>query len=377
VKYNKTLALGGDKSALQMLDTMSPDWRTRSDADLAAQVGRLLQGSYDMRQLPASVLEGAAAPYLTWSKWSIGQYDSFVKYAIKPAMQGNVKPLIGQMLIGVLGGGAVGAVQEWLNNREGKDISWSELESWMQQNQGQLGADGGQLLAQKLLTMAQKLGTFGFAGDIAKMSLDAASGGSAQGVATMPALDAIYDVSKRAAAAAKALDDGEDFGLVMQALLKDSVVGHMQVARVARNWLDEDENMRYDDRRRRRLYDELIGAPSKGGAFAVNYSNLAERDFERGEITEKTGEEAFELVSRARAEATSPEDYASRIRKLKTSQNAIMPSLERQPMKAARYLGFVEGAEPGKGSETLKRYYTRQNEDKYRKSLIEGMSGIR
>jgi hypothetical protein len=125
------------------------------------------------------------------------------------------------------------------------------------------------------------------------------------------------------------------------------------------------------------LYDELIGAPSKGGAFAVNYSNLAERDFERGEITEKTGEEAFELVSRARAEATSPEDYASRIRKLKTSQNAIMPSLERQPMKAARYLGFVEGAQPGKGSETLKRYYTRQNEDKYRKSLIEGMSGIR
>ena len=377
VKYNKTLALGGDKNALQMLDTLSPDWRTRSDADLSAQVGRLLQGSYDMRQLPASVLEGAAAPYLTWSKWSIGQYDSFVKYAMKPAMQGNVKPLIGQMLIGVLGGGAVSAVQEWLNNRQGKDISWKELESWMQQNQGQLGADGGQLLAQKLLTMAQKLGTFGFAGDIAKMTVDAASGGSAQGIATMPALDAIYDVSKRAAAAAKALDDGEDFGLVLQALLKDSVIGHMQVARVARNWLDEDENLRYDDRRSRRLYDELSGLPSKGGAFAVNYSNLSEREFERGDITEKTGEEAFSLVSRARQEATSGEDYASRIRKLKTSQNQIMPSLERQPMKAARYLSFVEGAEPGKGSETLKRYYTRQNEDKYRKSLIEGMSGIR
>ena len=377
VKYNKTLALGGDKNALQMLDTLSPDWRTRSDADLSAQVGRLLQGSYDMRQLPASVLEGAAAPYLTWSKWSIGQYDSFVKYAMKPAMQGNVKPLIGQMLIGVLGGGAVSAVQEWLNNRQGKDISWKELESWMQQNQGQLGADGGQLLAQKLLTMAQKLGTFGFAGDIAKMTVDAASGGSAQGIATMPALDAIYDVSKRAAAAAKALDDGEDFGLVLQALLKDSVIGHMQVARVARNWLDEDENLRYDDRRSRRLYDELSGLPNKGGAFAVNYSNLSEREFERGDITEKTGEEAMSLVSRARQEATSGEDYASRIRKLKTSQNQIMPSLERQPMKAARYLSFVEGAEPGKGSETLKRYYTRQNEDKYRKSLIEGMSGIR
>ena len=377
VGINKKLALGGDKNATQMLDTLSPDWRTRSDADLAAQVGRLLQGSYDMRQLPASVLEGAAAPYLTWSKWSIGQYDSFMKYALQPAMQGNMKPLIGQMLIGVLGGGAISAVQEWLNNREGKDISWKELESWMQQNQGELGADGGQLLGQKLLSMAQKMGTFGFAGDLVKMTIDAYAGGASQGVATMPAIDAIYDVSKRAAAAGKALDDGEDFGLVLKALLQDSLTGHVQALRVARNWLDEDENLRYDDRRKRRLFDELSGLPNKGGTFAVNYSNLSERDFERGEITPETGEEAFELVSRAREEATSPEDYASRIRKYKTSQNQIMPSLERQPQKAARYLSFVEGAEEGAGAETMRRYMTREYENKYRKSLIEGMSGLR
>jgi hypothetical protein len=377
VGINKKLALSGDKNATQMLDTLTKDWRTRSDADLAAQVGRLLQGSYDMRQLPASVLEGAAAPYLTWSKWSIGQYDSFVKYALQPAMQGNMKPLIGQMLIGVLGGGSIAAVQEWLNNREGKDISWKELESWMQQNQGELGADGGQLLGQKLLSMAQKMGTFGFAGDLVKMTLDAYAGGASQGIATMPAIDAIYDVSKRAAAAGKALDDGEDFGLVLKALLQDSLTGHVQALRVARNWLDEDENLRYDDRRKRRLFDELSGLPNKGGTFAVNYSNLSEREFERGEITPQTGEEAFSLVSRAREEATTPEDYASRIRKYKTSQNQIMPSLERQPMKAARYLSFVEGAEEGAGAETLKRYLTREQENKYRKSLIEGMSGLR
>ena len=377
IGINKKLALGGDKNATQMLDTLTKDWRTRSDADLAAQVGRLLQGSYDMRQLPASVLEGAAAPYLTWSKWSIGQYDSFMKYALQPAMQGNMKPLIGQMLIGVLGGGAISAVQEWLNNREGKDISWKELESWMQQNQGELGADGGQLLGQKLLSMAQKMGTFGFAGDLVKMTVDATAGGASQGVATMPAIDAIYDVSKRAAAAGKALDDGEDFGLVLKALLQDSLTGHVQALRVARNWLDEDENLRYDDRRKRRLFDELSGLPSKGGTFAVNYSNLSERDFERGEITPETGEEAFSLVSRAREEATSPEDYASRIRKYKTSQNQIMPSMERQPEKAARYLGFVEGAEEGAGAETMRRYMTREYENKYRKSLIEGMSGLR
>lgn len=377
VGINKKLALGGDKNATQMLDTLTPDWRTRSDADLAAQVGRLLQGSYDMRQLPASVLEGAAAPYLTWSKWSMGQYDSFMKYALQPAMQGNMKPLIGQMLIGLMGGGAISAVQEWLNNREGKDITWRELESWMQQNQGELGADGGMMLGQKLLTMAQKMGTFGFAGDLVKMTIDAAAGGTAQGVATMPAMDAIYDTTKRVAAAIKALDDGEDFGLVLKALAQDSLTSHVQAARVARNWLDEDENLRYDDRRRQRLYDKLMGLPSKGGTFAVSYSNLSEREFERGEITPETGEEALALVTRAREEATSPEDYASRIRKYKTSQNQIMPSLERQPMKAARYLSWLEGTEEGLGSETIRRYMTREYENKYRKSLIEGLSGLR
>lgn len=307
----------------------------------------------------------------------MGQYDSFMKYALQPAMQGNMKPLIGQMVIGLLGGGAISAVQEWLNNREGKDITWRELESWMQQNQGEIGADGGMMLGQKLLTMAQKMGTFGFAGDLVKMTIDAAAGGTAQGVATMPAMDAIYDTTKRAAAALKALDDGEDFGLVAKALVQDSLTSHLQVARVARNWLDEDENLRYDDRRRQRLYDKLMGLPSKGGTFAVSYSNLSEREFERGEIGEGTGEEALALVTRAREEATTPEDYASRIRKYKTSQNQIMPSMERQPMKAARYLSWLEGTEEGLGSETMRRYMTREYENKYRKSLIEGLSGLR
>jgi hypothetical protein len=377
VQINKRKAATGDKEAVRMLDTLSPDWRTRSDADLAGQFGQLMQGSYDMTQLPAWMLESGAAPYLTWSKWSAGQYNSFMKFAIEPALQGNVKPLLGHLLIGVMGGAAVEQIREWMNNREGRDVNWSELESWMQQNQGELGAEGMKQLSVKLLNMVQNVGTFGIAGDLAKMVTTAAVGGTAQGMATAPVANAVFDTSKKVAAALKAIDDGEDFGLVLRQMMLDVAKSHVQVARVGQNWLDEDENLRYDDRRKRRLFDELTGAPTQSGAFSVNYGNLAEREFERGEITPQTGEEAFSLVSRAREEATTPEDYASRIRKYKTSQNQIMPSLERQPMKAARYLSFVEGAEEGAGAETLKRYLTREQENKYRKSLIEGMSGIR
>ena len=377
VQINKNKAATGDKEAVRMLDTLSSDWRTRSDADLAAQFGKLMQGSYDMTQLPAWILESGAAPYLTWSKWSAGQYNNFVKFAIEPALQGNVKPLIGHLLIGVMGGAAVDQIREWMNNREGRDVNWNELESWMQQNQGQLGAEGMKQLSVKLLNIVQGVGTFGIAGDIAKMVTTAAVGGTAQGMATAPVANAVFDTSKKVAAALKAIDDGEDFGLVLRQAMGDIAQTHIQVARVGRNWLDEQENLRYDDRRQRRLYDELTGAPTQAGTFSVNYGNLAERAFERGDITEKTGEEAMSLVMRARQEATSPEDYASRIRKLKTSQNQIMPSLERQPMKAARYLSWLEGTEEGKGGETMRRYMIRQSEDKYRKSLIEGLSGLR
>jgi hypothetical protein len=377
VQINKRKAATGDKEAVRMLDTLSPDWRTRSDADLAGQFGQLMQGSYDMTQLPAWMLESGAAPYLTWIKWSAGQYNSFMKFAIEPALQGNVKPLLGHLLIGVMGGAAVEQIREWMNNREGRDVNWSELESWMQQNQGELGAEGMKQLSVKLLNMVQNVGTFGIAGDLAKMVTTAAVGGTAQGIATAPVANAVFDTSKKIAAALKAIDDGEDFGLVLRQMMLDVAKSHVQVARVGQNWLDEDENLRYDDRRKRRLFDELTGAPTQSGAFSVNYGNLSEREFERGEITEKTGEEALSLVMRAKEQATTPEDYASRIRKLKTSQNQIMPSLERQPMKAARYLSWLEGTEEGLGGETMRRYLIREQEDKYRKSLVEGLSGLR
>jgi GGDEF domain-containing protein len=382
VSINKRKAATGDKDAVRFLDTLNNDWRTQSDMALAAQFGQMMQGTYDMRQLPAWFLEGGAAPYLTWSKWSMSQMNNFRKFAVEPAMQGNLKPLIAQVLVGMAGGGAIEQVQEWLSGKESKAVKWSELESWARQNEGTIGTDGGELLLQKFMIMAQKTGTFGFAGDLAMMPINALVGDTQSSVGVFPAAELFADGMKNVAGALTAIDKGEDVGLVLQRFGKNVIVGKTQMARVASTWVDEvfnegSENLRSADRRKARLFEELSGTGRSNGMFPVSYENLAEQKFERGSVTEDTGEEAFSLVKTARESATSPEDYASRIRKLKTSQNAIMPSLERQPMKAARYLGFVEGAEPGKGSETLKRYYTRQNEDKYRKSLIEGMSGIR
>ena len=382
VSINKRKALTGDKDAVRFLDTLNADWRTQSDMALAAQFGQMMQGTYDMRQLPAWFLEGGAAPYLTWSKWSMGQMNNFRKFAVEPAMQGNLKPLIAQVLVGMAGGGAIEQIQEWLNNKESKAVNWSELESWAKQNEGKIGTDGGELLMQKLMMMAQKTGTFGFAGDLAMMPINALVGDTQSAVGVFPAAELATDVAKNLAGAITAIDKGEDVGLVLKRFGKNVIVGKTQMLRVANNWVDEianegTENLRSADRRKMRLFEELSGTGRSNGMFPVSYENLGEQEFERGSVTEKTGEEAFNLVKTARESATTREDYASRIRKYKTSQNQIMPSLERQPMKAARYLSFVEGADEGAGAETMRRYMTREYENKYRKSLIEGMSGLR
>jgi hypothetical protein len=214
------------------------------------------------------------------------------------------------------------------------------------------------------------------------MPINALVGDTQSSVGVFPAAELFADLTKNVAGALTAIDKGEDVGLVLQRFGKNVLVGKTQMARVASTWADEvfnegTENLRSADRRKMRLFEELSGTGRSNGMFPVSYENLAEQKFERGSVTEKTGEEAFELVKTARESATSREDYASRIRKYKTSQNQIMPSLERQPMKAARYLSFVEGAEEGAGAETMRRYLTREQENKYRKSLIEGMSGLR
>jgi hypothetical protein len=366
IALSKARVAAGDATAAKFLNELSPDWRSRQDLDLAAQAGRLLQGTYDMRSVPAWMLEGGFAPFFTWSKWSAGQYNNFKNYAIAPLLQGDAKPLVGQLLIGALGGSVVNEVYEWVNNREGKDINWNELASWVEENGAD--ADTVELLSQKLVSLMQTTGTFGFAGDLVKMGVDAMNG-NMQAPATMPAADFMAENTKRLAAVLKAIDDGEDFGKILPAVLKDTARGHFQTARTALNWLDQDSTMDYTDKRRRRLFDELSGRPQSGNTFAVSYSNLSEKELDNAEV-EDAAEIAGDLIVKAAENSADTEEFKQQIRKYSTAQNNIMPSEERQPLRAAQYLQWIEGAGEDSG-DVVQRSRQRTAETRYKKALLE------
>jgi hypothetical protein len=366
IKLAKARVAAGDVTAAKFLNELSPDWRSRQDLDLAAQAGRLLQGTYDMRSVPAWMLEGGFAPFFTWSKWSAGQYNNFKNYAIAPLLQGDAKPLVGQLLIGALGGSVVNEIYEWVNNREGKDINWNELASWVEENGAD--ADTVELLSQKMISLMQTTGTFGFAGDLVKMGVDAMNG-NMQAPATMPAADFMAENTKRLAAVLKAIDDGEDFGKILPAVLKDTARGHFQTARTALNWLDQDSTMDYTDKRRRRLFDELSGRPQSGNTFAVSYSNLSEKELDNADV-EDAAEIAGDLIVKAAENSADTEEFKQQIRKYSTAQNNIMPSEERQPLRAAQYLQWIEGAGED-SSDVVQRSRQRTAETRYKKALLE------
>lgn len=379
VAMKRSQALAGDQKSVEFLDTLSKDWRTRDDLDLAAQVGRLLQGSYDTRQLPGWMLDGGLAPFLTWSKWSAGQLQAFNDFAVAPLLKGDAKPLVGQLLIGILGGSVVQQVQEWMNNRQTRDVNWKELEAWADQNKGEIGTPGSQLLASKLLTLSQRMGTFGFAGDLVKGVVEAAAGQSPQGVLHNPAIEGIFNTSKYGAAAIAAISSGEDVGAVLGKLTKDLAVNNSQVVRAARNWIDTDENLAYNDRRRQNLFNFLSGQGAGNNTFAVSYKDLAEKEFDKTKEPADMVAQAGSLIEKAAENATSQEDFIARLRKLGTSQNGIMPNPRRQPDKAFRYLKWVHDAEGAdEARSTQQRWLEEDARAKYRKSLVSpGSSGAR
>ena len=379
VAINRAKAMSGDQKSVEFLDTLSKDWRSRDDLDLSGQVGRLLQGSYDTQQLPQWMIDGPLAPYLVWSKWSMGQLQAFNDFAVAPLLKGDAKPLVGQILIGLLGGAAVNQVQEWVNNRDTRDLNWSELQAWADQNKGELGGTGQKLLASKLLAYTQKMGTFGFAGDMAKMMTEAMAGQVPQGVLHNPTIDFIYNTSKHGAAAMSAISSGEDVGLIIEKLAIDLSVNNSQIARATRNWVDTDENLAYNDRRRQNLFNFLRGEGAGASTFAVSYKDLDEKEFDKTKEPADMVAQAGKLLEKAATDATSQEDFVARLRKLGASQNSVMPNPKRQPDKAFKYLKWVHDAEGAdESSSTQRRWLEEDARAKYRRALVSpGSAGAR
>ena len=360
----------GDAESIKFMENVDPNWKNADPQSLAASAGRLMQGSYDARQLPAWMINSAAAPYFTWSKWSIGQLNTFTNTAVKPLLNGNPVPLISQLVIGALGGSVVKAVTEWAKNKDGIDPTWAEIGYAIKKKPEKEIS----LTAQKLFTLMSTAGTFGFAGDLAKMGIDTASGNKLRIPAKMPLADFAQTSIQRASAMAEAMYKGEDFFDVIIKGVKDEAKEHVQLVQVANNWLSEKSNTEYEDRRRNKIFNQMNDLPTGSTTFSESYENLKEAqldDMDRNDPALKPL--IAQLVREAKLRnPNNREGLKAAIRKLTTVRNSIMPNPEARESraKAAEFVKFAEAQLAGGGKEIKQRWIRQKQLNEYKKRLI-------
>lgn len=96
---------------------------------IGVRISKASSGSYNAEELPSGLLQGAnniIKPFLSLSRQPIGQFNRYVDNVIKPARNGNLKPLIGSVLGGVLSTTGINYLTEQIMDRKPKELTAEE-----------------------------------------------------------------------------------------------------------------------------------------------------------------------------------------------------------------------------------------------------------
>ena len=299
------------------------------------------QGTYGGRGLPASTVDGMAAPWFSLARWSIEKSNVIYQDVIKPAYipdkdgKRNFGPLLTYALGAYLTGEAVESLTEILNNDKKMAIpKWDELEA----------ADAGMDRYVARLVNVMQLGSFGgMAGDLLKMGSDIAQGDKPRGF-TVPAAELIGDgIAGSAVNFTRAVRDGSDPIDAAGILLLNFMKNQTQVARIASNWSDTDEVERKNRFRDLRVWKQMTSREVPSG---FNETNPAIRPEERQLKRATTPEEVAELLPKildglVEKHKDNPWGLKKAIERLKSNSYQTFPSPKSDGPDAMAYYDYL------------------------------------
>lgn len=340
------LAKGGNKASVKFLEKLGKDWQTASPKELGTRVGQLLQGRYDITNLPTWAMNGPAAPFVTMMRWSIEQTNNFVKHVVDPAIKdGNLGPFVKTIIGGVGGGLLLNEMREELSGKKPYTASWKELE------EGKDEPGYKDAITYKMIGAAQVTGTAGILMEIIRQGYEELTGRMPQGF-RYPVYEVGKDVLQRMVAGVNAIREGEDVEKVGSELTKDLLTRHVQIIRTVRNQLgkhgkldsakqdiDKSNMMRDED-----VYNRMMDKPQAAKVQTPpSYSRLTEREFDKEEDLGKAASMVPGMIKRGVERAKGdPATLQSEMRKLSTIDVRGMPSPDRDPAGFARYYGWLE-----------------------------------
>ncbi len=122
----------GDVEFLKKWGPIDPEnYTTQQLVDyITGRAVRAMRGSYDFEELPSWLGRGSGSyfrPVFMLGRWSIGRANRFYDNVIKEAGRGNIQPLIGSILGGVMSKEMYDWIRKEIFERKPKERTWEEM----------------------------------------------------------------------------------------------------------------------------------------------------------------------------------------------------------------------------------------------------------
>ncbi len=150
----------GPKEAMSTEDTVK---------FIADRITESVQGTYDFRSVPTWMRNSSIGSVFALSKWSVGRYKNFQEHVLRPAKNGDLKPLLTAGLGIFMGSAAIDALNELIKDKKPEHLTWDE---WLKLGIPETGY--------RLATAVSSSGVAGILGDLALNVYQKSTGKSSQ-----------------------------------------------------------------------------------------------------------------------------------------------------------------------------------------------------
>ncbi len=375
-KSNMALARKGDKKASDFLkralgtDTVPTEVNEENITKIAKGFVGLTRGTYGPQGLPNWALSGNIAPFVALNRYGIEKWNNVYKDVFIPMKDGNIMPFLKYSLAGVATGAMIEQLNEAMSGRKGSDLDIKEtLAAYAETGDKEL-------IASKLIGLAQLSAYAGIVGDMAKLGMRGIEGKdlSYSNPLSFPLYTlATETIGENISAAIGAIKSGEDPIDVMAQFVKSVPLSTIQMARYINNRSEEGE--RKEEFADYRKYQEnVMNVDRKEIALGKPnlYEGMERRKFKR---TEDIGE-AMEMLPSLIEDAIKnskgdPYKLKAEFRKIKTNNYNTLPDPKNQPIEFWSYVNYLtetQGEE--KAAARISKFYSQRYINKAKASLV-------
>ena len=368
-------ARNGDTKAQNLLKRMTgvENYSTLSIPEIAKGFVNVVRGTYGPQGLPPWMLSGNLAPFVALNKYSVEKWANVYKDVFKPMKNGNIGPFLKYTLTAVgLTGPLIEQLNELLSGHKGSDLNIKEAMAAYAETKDP------ELIASKLIGLAQLSGYAGVAGDLAKLGTKTAEGKSL--VYNNPLSFPLYTLASQTIAQnvsglVGAINSGEDPIDVFGEFVKDLATQSSQTGRYISGHIPSEENTRKSEYQDIRKYEEATGRRENtelGQSNPNKYIGLSTRNFKQ---TSDVGEAIGELpglIQKAFDKAgNDPYRLKAEFNKIKQNSYRTMPSMKDQPLEFFSYLKYLRDTQGDEvASQRLSRFLTQGAINRAKASIV-------